>query len=223
MYAFNQQDKFYSGAQDSENLPVDDDVYVPLSQSAVLPISLGELCNHLKIALPCDNSLETYYQNLISAVIRFAEQYTWRDIQRKTWEYFPEVLKTTLPLRKSPFREVDKIEVFSGGAFVAIDSGDYSIKKSNIYPCVVFDDDFECPDADNVVQPYKVTFQTGYIDTDSDVLNPDLKLALLGIIASLNQYRGDCIGPASTECFCSLSNVPPQAKAILDQYRILEI
>ena len=88
----------------------------------------------------------------------------------------------------------------------------------------MFKDDADIPDADDdVPQPFKVTLKSGDIDTSSDILNDDLKIALLQIIASLDQYRGDCIGPASTSCFCELSNVPPQALAVLNQYKILEI
>jgi hypothetical protein len=219
------QAKFYDGSLclDGDNLPTDDEAYILIDQSAVLAVSLEEVGNHIRLTFPCDSSQEAYYNGLINSVTRFVEQYTWRDIQRKTWEYYPETLRYILPLRKSPMRSVDKVEVFSGGAFVLVDAADYSLKKSNIYQSLVFNDDFDCPDIDDVPQPYKITFQTGYLDDDPTLLNQDLKYALLQIIASLNQYRGDCIGPASTSCYCDLSQVPPQALAVLNQYKIIEI
>jgi len=90
-----------------------------------------------------------------------------------------------------------------------ISSDEYNLKEDSGFSRIVFEEVNDSPD--RVPYPYQVTFVAGY-GANSDAVPAPIKMAINEAVCYWYQNRGDCDG--ATE-------LPPIAKGILGEYRIL--
>jgi hypothetical protein len=164
-----------------------------------------------------------YYFYMCMAILNWIETFTQKDIFQKSYELLTDNFSFEKELKRSPLSSLTGFKYLLSGIWTDVDSTTYQVVLSNTYSKIAFLPDESFPDdADDQQQNVKITFNTGLFNSIYDV-NADIKQAILMIIASLNQYRGDCIDSYNTESFIMTSQVPPMAQSILRQYRIESI
>lgn len=191
-----------------------------------LPITLEELKSWAKIF----NSREDdKLISIIKGVTLEAERYTHRTFIIKEFEtkrdIFGDVDESPAPgyphksnpivLRRSPFVDIESITYVKDGVEQSIPL--IQIAEKNCYSQIFPDVNESWPSFDEgVVYPITVNFTAGYA-TDSTGMPEDLKIALLTHATFIYKNPGDCNNGS-----CSCAYAPATAKAVYDQYRILE-
>ena len=161
-----------------------------------------------------------YYFYMVLGIVDYIEKFTRRDIFHKNYEMVTTDFYREMTLRRSPLKAVTAFKYYVDGLLVDVDPTLYQTVYSDRYSMIKFLADKSSPtNADIKSQNVVVNFTTGMFDTVSEV-DASIKQAILIMMASLNQYRGDCIDSFNVNCFCVTSNIPPQAQAILRQYKI---
>jgi hypothetical protein len=173
--------------------------------------------------LSSDEQLFDYYYYLCLAILKYIEGVTGRNFFNKTFNLHRNDFNFEIMLRRSPFNSLVTFKYLKGGSLVDVDPTTFQAVTMTDFSYITFNQDADYPyDQDEKHQNVEITFKSGYGTRIVDIPQ-DIKQCLLIILASLNQYRGDCIGSASVESFIITSNIPPQAQAIMQQYKIEEV
>lgn len=191
------------------------------------PLDWDTILEHLKLS--CDDITYDYLYPTIKAIEGFIEKYTSRTLLTKTYKLladFGEELRTEeytafkgILLERSPYVSLTSVKYLDvDGVFQDMSADDYVVNVAKMFSALRIDSApaYSNEKGDNTLE---VVFKAGYGETKDD-LPFDLQQAMLLILASWWQYRGDCIGSASISGFDMYSNLPPQAQAILESYKI---
>jgi len=163
-----------------------------------------------------------YIYNTVLSIIDWFEKFTRKDLFTKTWLNKRDCLFDVMQLRKSPMQSITQIQYLSDEVLTTLSNTLYYLELLKSYSNVVRENGAAYPTVDTKRQSVEITFTSGFGDDVSD-MPYGIRQAFLFVLASLNQYRGDCIGPAKTSCYCDTSQIPPQALSIFRKYRIQEI
>lgn len=156
------------------------------------PITVDEAKAWARIRTAADDDLVS---TLISSVTLFGEKFTNRVFITRTIEGFFSGIEVTrfetvpfIRVRRAPLLVVSKVEVFSGGAYVAFT--DYKEKQTHGFSLILFESGIFDSNPDlNAVYPLKVTFTAGY--GAAAEIPKDIKTALKAHFAFLYENRGD--------------------------------
>ena len=214
-------------------------MYEVLSVAATdFPVSKDLVESHLKT----DIVEESYFELLVEAITSSFETDMLRDLITKTYiiylDDFDNLIykpgydiyykskdrtSSSILIKKNPVQSVEKVEYLVNDVWTEVSSDVYRLSFENIYPFIDVKEDQEWPsDADDVANNVRVTVKVGYGDTCEDIPR-DIKLAILLTYASLDQSRGDCLNSASTSALDVYSNLPPEARRIIEKYKIIDM
>lgn len=201
-----------------------------------LPVSKDAIIAHLKIDTSTEDAQFDYYSILIKSIEKTIENITKRTLTTKTfillteydnidinYKYNYSICSYSLFLEKAPLQSVASVQFLDeDNIWQTIASTNYYVTQSSSFSTLFFTDTSEITNIANKKQNIKVTFDCGYGE-DYKSIPYDLQQAILLILASLEQYRGDCIDSKSLEPFDIMSNIPPQAQLIINTYKIIEM
>ena len=183
--------------------------------AANLPVTLGTVKSYLKITSTADDDLIKIF---INAATEFAEGFTRRDFITRTYETFRDFFSDSVSegyytfgenpvlgsagiknsgnvgfeLRRSPLQSVEQIEYFSGGSLSTVTASTYYNTVETDYSEVLTVDGADWPDdADRRLQAIKITFKTGFGDSNND-MPAWVTEGILQHVASMWANRGDC-------------------------------
>jgi hypothetical protein len=200
---------------------------------AVLTVPLSEVKTWLKVT---HSNLDAEITSLIESATQTGEKLTRRDFINKGYRTFRDGfsdMKTSygnyaalipysrrnpgyneMELRRSRLQTVDSIEYLKDDVWTAVDPSVYYNTQEKEYSKVLLADGQSWPgDVDNREQAVRIDFTAGYGATGADV-PADIKLAIKQHVANAFANHGDCFDGFF---------LPPQARGIYNQNRILEI
>jgi len=187
------------------------DNYVLKTAASELPITLAEAKEWCVIEDDDDDVLVTA---LIGAATEIAEKLTNRVFVERTFTGFFQLLECSrfekfpyIQVRRAPLKTVTSIEITINSAQEAFT--DFEIKLGSAFSRLLFEDGVA---VDNIAYPFEIEFVAGY-GAAADVPSP-IKAAIKVIVCYLYVNRGDC-SP------CDGISIPSSARAILNQYRIV--
>jgi uncharacterized phiE125 gp8 family phage protein len=215
--------------------------YLFVTTNETAPITVAELAAWLKMTNVAQIAAETAtLQMIIAAATQEVENYTKRELYLKTFKTYRDVFgdngespayvgypayyyqpapNNTNPIciRKSPFSAVTSIKYFdSNDVEQTINPTDYYVvfkeSYSLIFPTTSWPINIQRQ------QSISIEFTAGYSEDNAQgiTLPPSLKTALLAFASALYEDKGDC----SSGCTCS--SAPAIARAVFNQYRILD-
>lgn len=156
-----------------------------LTDNGTLPITLKQAKAYLKVDTDADNAV---IQDMIAAVVQFAERYTGRDMRPKTWQLELDCFEDRILLRKSQVASITSVKYIVSGSPVTIDSSVYYLKSGYQFSEVLLQADQVWPDdLDEVEAGIEIIFVTQaprYIE--------QYKIGALEHLAFLYANRGDC-------------------------------
>jgi uncharacterized phiE125 gp8 family phage protein len=176
------------------------------------PVTLDQVKEQLKN--PDDS--DTYLTLLINAATQFFERFTNRILINTQFETLLDFFTQSIELRRAPLVSLEAFEYLVDGVATPVPPSDFYTTFETDYSRVVFLTLEDMPqDKDDVLQSVTVRFTSGFGTASTDI-PPDIQLALLQHITSLNENRGDC----STAGTCISESVPASAMAVYKRYRI---
>lgn len=207
--------------------------YFVESGPAVLAVPLADVKTWLKVTT---SDLDAEITALIEGATATAEHITRRDLINKGYRTFRDNFSdmetsygnyaalipysrrnpgyNEIELRRSRLQTVDNIEYLKDDVWTAVDAAIYYSTLETEYSRVLLKDGQSWPtDIDNREQAVRIDFTAGYGDAAADV-PADIKTAIKQHVANAFANHGDCF-----EGFF----LPPQARGIYNQNRILEI
>jgi uncharacterized phiE125 gp8 family phage protein len=156
-----------------------------LSSNGTLPITLESAKKYLKIENSADNEV---IQDMIAAVVQFAERYTGRDMRAKTWKLVTDCFEDRILLRKSEVATVTSVKYLVDDSLSTIADTVYYLKKGHQFSEVVLRSDQVWPtDLDAIESGIEIIFVTQtprYIE--------ETKVGTFEHLAFLYANRGDC-------------------------------
>lgn len=178
----------------------------------------------LQNSILTDNENEfDYYFYMGMSILEWAEKFMKKDIFAKTYDLLTTDFSGEKELRRSPYFSFTSFKYLKSGVWTDIDPATYQIVESDNYSKIAFlPYNYFPKDVDDQEQNTKIRFTTKMFDSISKI-NSDIKQAFVLVMASLNQYRGDCIESFNAEAFNIYSNLPPAAQMILRSYRLESI
>lgn len=179
---------------------------------ATTPVTLDQVKEQLKN--PDDS--DTYLTLLINAATQFFERFTNRILINTQFETLVDFFTQSIELRRSTFISLEEFQYLVNGVLTDVPPADFYTTFETDYSRVVFISIDAMPqNKDDRLQSVVIKFTAGFGAASTDI-PPDIQLALLQHITSLNENRGDC----STEGTCISESVPASALAVYKRYRI---
>lgn len=156
-----------------------------LNDSGTLPITLDEAKSYLRVETATDDVI---IQEMIAAVVQFAERYTGRDMRIKTWQLVLDCFEDRILLRKSQIASITSIKYTVSGSLATIADTVYYLKAGYQFSEILLQEDQVWPtDMDEVEAGIQIIFVTQiprYIE--------QYTIGALEHLAFLYQNRGDC-------------------------------
>lgn len=205
-------------------------VHSVVTPNAGLAVSLAEVKAHLGYDVS-DTSNDTEFTGFIKAAMSAVENYCQLTLLSTTFRAdLPELGQETL-LHKRPYTGLTKIEYVraSDGEIVTVDASTYHVIASHqLRARLYLGSSQEWPSDDAVRQDaFRITYSAGWT---AETLPPDIKAALLQIVAKFDAGRGDCedgAGGASTSVYAmknaNTTPFPNSAVGLLSPYKLGEI
>lgn len=180
-----------------------------------LPVSIELVREHLR--LEPDESSDSFLTLLIQASASFFEKYTKRSLINTQYQTFRDSFaQNFFVLRKSLFQSLVDFSFFDGILFVPVDPSIFYIDKKSSFSSIKAFDDQHFPRVDfERDSSIRIDFVAGF-GSDDTFIPPDIKIALLNLIAELFENRGDC-----SDCACE-ELLPANARLVFDTYQILD-
>lgn len=216
------------------------EVTIPPAESAV-PLALFK--QHIKVTTSLEDALLQLY---LDAAIKFAEDYTKRDLIVRTYEtfrdFFPNpnqnegyytfgqiptgtanFLTSTqsnvgFEIRRSPLKSVTQITYIDTANMVqTVSPTVYYNSAENDYSEILQKADTDWPtDVENRLQTVTITFTCGLF-VNAAAVSANWIIAIMNHAANLEANRGDC---SSSSC---MNLAPPASLAFYEQERIINI
>lgn len=194
--------------------------YHIITPPAVLPISLEEVKEHLKLD-PSDDTQDDYLTFLTTSVTKYAENYTKRTFINTKFRTYRDIFENYIKLRRSKLQTLELFEYLVDDVYTAVSSDYYYITDETAFSRIALKDGEEYPtDIDSRMQAIKIEFIAGYGATGADVPQ-DLRLAMLNHIAKVYENRGDCDSDSSTDVIEQF--LPQLSRGIYEMYRIQDL
>lgn len=193
-------------------------VTVPATEQ---PVALAEAKDFMLITSTAQDVLIT---SLIKAATKQIENYTNQVFVVRTFMGEFSTLFTSntetypwVKVRRAPLNTITTVQISSGGSFI---DESFQIKKPAHGFARILLDDFSTT-IDKIPYPLQIEFSAGYGDA-SDVPE-DIKLAIKELVNFMFRNRGDCIDASSCALIAENSGLPTIVKAIMSDYRIVEV
>jgi len=220
--------------------PVRAYTYKVTAAPANSPVSLALAKQHMKLPAAVsseDNLIQIY----IDAATAYAEKLMRKDLITRTYETFRDFFPGTInrsgtfslvqffntgnvgfELRRSPLQSVESVEYIKQdalGVFTTVDPTTfYNTVETDYSEVLTFDNSSWPDDAKHRLQAIKITFKTGFGDTDADIPQ-DIVDAILQHVLALFQNRGDCDTAVCSSSQCS-GALPAASRMTYLQYRV---
>lgn len=193
--------------------------YTVITPAAILPLTLDEVKNYLKIDL-LEISEDDFLNLLIEAVTDYFEEYTGVTLINTTYRTYRDEFCCSFRVKKSPLSSVELIEyVNQDNNTIVVDSSVYSNTLETFYSQIYLNHNQQWPnDVGPSLQGIKIDFIVGF-GPDASFVPTKIKIGLLQHIAMLYENRGDCVAVGGCDC---ASFLPITSKAIYNFFRIRE-
>ncbi len=188
--------------------------YEIITPPANLAVSLDAVKTHLKIPLSV-TTFDVELTAFIKAATLLAETFTRRTFINTEFRTFRDFFACCFLLKRSKASSISQIQFLLDGVLTVVDPTIFFFTDVTDYSEVHLNDGKDWPDEDDIEQAVRIEFIAGY-GVDESFVPEDIKLALKMMVANFFVNRGDCGVPCGDE-------IPCVAKALLSQYRIIEI
>lgn len=156
-----------------------------LNDNGTLPITLKQAKAYLKVDNDADNAV---IQDMIAAVVQYAERYSGRDMREKTWQLVVDCFEDRILLRKSETASITSVKYTVDGSLSTIADSVYYLKAGHQFSEILLQEDQKWPDdLDKVEAGIQIIFVTQtprYIE--------QYKVGAFEHLAFLYANRGDC-------------------------------
>lgn len=187
---------------------------------------LDDIKNYLRLDTG-DTSEDSLLLSLQSTAVSLVEKYTNRTLLTTTFKTHRDVffnIQNNLhtsdywELKKSPLQSVSSIKYYNkSNVLVTVNTNIYYNTFEDIYSKIFLNDGFKFPsDILNRFQAIEIEFIAGYGNDSSSVPN-EIKNAVLMLISSMYENRGDC-----SQGNCS-QLINSSVKQLISKYRIINI
>lgn len=180
--------------------------------AATTPVTLAQVKEQLKD--PDDS--DEYLTLLIKSATQFFERFTNRILINTGFTTLLDFFTQAIELRRAELVSVDSFEYLVSGVLTPVPPADFYNTFETDYSRIIFNTITSMPqNKDDRLQSVQIVFTSGF-GVDETTVPPDIQLALLQHITSMNENRGDCSAGGT----CTRESVPESALAVYERYRI---
>ncbi|PCI33391.1 MAG: hypothetical protein COB54_03550 [Alphaproteobacteria bacterium] len=156
-----------------------------ISMAVQLPVLLSEARDFLKISHQDEGALIASY---IRAATTACETFTARKLISQQWQltlnnWRGDGPEGVIQIPLSPLLSIDKIEVWTTGAFQVIAPANYLLDNVSYLAKIVPQTGYQWPEPETDVAGISITVSAGFGDSQNDV-PPDIRLGLLHWLAA---------------------------------------
>jgi len=186
------------------------------------PVTLQEAKDFMRVTSTAEDDLiQAYIETATEQLESYTGQYFIERTVNGDFSNFLVAYKTEIypfvKLRRAPLKSVTSVQVSSGGSFI---DQDFQIKKHNHGFSRILFPSFDTS-LDDIPYPLQIVFVAGY--GDSDAVPERIKTAIKEYVNFLYRNRGDCLDPGACGVLNQSGGIPPQIKALVSSYRIIEV